>query len=127
MEIEMPDFSDRMWKDFLPENRMSLKVENEFLKVQFPFAGCKSSDFDIESSGMFLTVKVSRRKRVPEEEGDKHYSCCERSWEEYQESIKLPVPVVPAEAKATYRNGVLEITLPRSGNGKIYTRQIQVQ
>ena len=121
-----PDFSERMWKDILPEARMSLKVEEDVLKVQFPFPGCKNSDFDIEASGMFLTVKVSRRKRVPAEEGDKHYSCQERCWDEYQESMKLPVPVIPSEAKAKYSDGVLEITLPRSVNGKIYTKQIQV-
>ena len=103
-----------------------MKVEDDFVIVQFPYAGCKQADFDIESSGTFLTVKVARRCKTPAEEGDKHYTCRERSWEEYQESIKLPVTVIPAGAKATYVNGILEIKLPRSTSGKVVSKQIQV-
>lgn len=121
-----PDLPERMWRDILPETKMSVKVEDDFVKVQFPFSGCKASDFDIESSGMFLTVKVARRKKTPVEEGDKHYTCSERSWEEYQESVKLPVSVVPAEAKAKYSDGILQITLPRTSCGKETAKQIQV-
>jgi HSP20 family protein len=121
-----PDLSDVLWKDLMPESRMTVKVEEDVVKVQFAFAGCKNSDFDVESSGMFLTVRVAQRERCPAEEGDKHYSCTERNWNEYQESIKLPVPVIPNDAKAKYADGVLEITLPRSYSGKVCTKQVQV-
>lgn len=121
-----PDFSDKSWRDLIPETKMSVKVENDHVKVLFPCAGCKNTDFDIEASGNFLTVKVAHRIRVPAEENGKHYSCRERSWEEYQESLRLPVNVVPAEAKAKYADGVLEILLPRAAAEKISTKQIQV-
>lgn len=122
-----PDLSEVLWKDLLPESRMSMKVETEQVKVFFAFAGCKQSDFDVESSGLFLTVRVARRKKYPVEEGDKHYACQERCWNEYQESIKLPVPVSPAGAKATYKDGVLEITLPRTTNEKLCGKLIEVK
>lgn len=121
-----PDLSDVLWKDLIPESRMNIKVEDNSVKVLFAFAGCKPSDFDVESSGLFLTVRVARRNKHPVEEGDKHYSCQERSWNEYQESIRLPVPVIPAEAKAAYRDGILEITLPRSSNEKLCGKMIEV-
>ena len=121
-----PDLSEVLWKDLLPESRMSVKVEEDHVKVQFAFAGCKASDFDVESSGLFLTVKVAHREKCPAEEADKHYTCNERCWKAYQESIKLPVSVVPAEAKAKYADGVLEITLPRTSSEKICAKQIQV-
>ena len=121
-----PDLTDVLWKDMIPESRMSVKVEDDFVKVMFAFAGCKPSDFDVESSGMFLTVRVARRNKYPAEEGDKHYSCNERCWNEYQESIKLPVSVIPAEAKAKYKDGVLEICLPRCSEGKCDTKRVEV-
>jgi HSP20 family protein len=122
-----PDFSDRAWRDLIPESKMSVKMEKNCVKVWFACPGCKKSDFDVETSGRFLTVKVAKRTRVPAEEGDKHYSCCERSWEEIQESTKLPAAVIPSEAKATYSDGVLEITLPRSSEELPAAKQITVQ
>lgn len=121
-----PDLSEVLWRDLLPESRMNVKVEEENVKVLFAFSGCKPSDFDVESSGMFLTVRVAKREKYPAEEGDKHYSCCERTWNEYQESIKLPVSVIPGEAKAKYSDGILEITLPRSCSGKLCSKQVKV-
>ena len=121
-----PDLTDVLWKDMLPESRMSIKVEDHAVKVMFAFAGCKASDFEVESSGMFLTVRVARRNKCPAEEGDKHYSCNERCWNEYQESVKLPVPVIPAEAKAKYKDGVLVISLPRTTDGKNTTKRVEV-
>jgi HSP20 family protein len=122
----LPDLPDRMWRDVIPETKMNVKIEDDAVKVQFTAPGCKIEDFDVESSGSFLTVKVAKRSKTPKEEGNNHYTCVERSWEEYQESVKLPVNVVPSEAKAKYVNGILEITLPRSVSGKECKKQIQV-
>jgi HSP20 family protein len=121
-----PDLSDALWKDLLPDSRMHIKVNNDSVVVQFAFAGCKPSDFDVESSGTFLTVRVAKREKQPSEDCGKHYSCNERVWGEFQESIKLPVPVISAEAKAKYSDGILEITLPRAKNGENGVKQVQV-
>ena len=122
-----PELPERAWRDFIPEARMSIKLEPDAVKVQFPCSGCKRSDFDIEASGTFLTVKVSRRNIMHEGGDNWHYTCCERSREEYQESVRLPVTVIPSEAKAKYTDGVLEISLPRVSGNDSPAKQIQVQ
>ena len=122
-----PELPERTWRDLIPETRMCLKVEPDSVKVQFPCSGCKKSDFEVESSGTFLTVKVSRRNIMHEGGEGWHYTCCERSREEYQESVRLPVTVVPSEAKARYVDGVLEITLPRVSGSDSAAKQIHVQ
>ena len=121
-----PDLTDVLWKDVLPDSRMYIKVNDDAVIVKFAFAGCKPANFDVESSATFLTVKVAKREKIPMEDCMKHYSCNERLWGEYQESVKLPVPVIAAEAKAKYFDGILEITLPRSKNGECGTKQVQV-
>ena len=122
-----PDWSDVLWKDLIPESRMHVKVEEECVKVQFAFPGCRQSDFEVEASGTFLTIKVACRRVAPTEEEGKYYSCKERSWGEYQESVKLPVTVIPAEAKAKYSDGVLEIILPRCAGDNVNTKYVHVQ
>ena len=121
-----PDLADVLWKDVLPDSRMYIKVNDDSVIVKFAFAGCKPSDFDVESSGTFLTVRVAKREKQPMEDCGKHYSCNERIWSEYQESVKLPVTVISAEAKAKYSDGILEITLPRAKSSENGVKQIQV-
>ena len=127
MKNLFPELSERAWNDLIPETEMNVKVDHDAVRVQFPCAGCCPSDFDVEASGMFLTVKVPRRDIRQDCCGNSRYTCCERSGEEFQESIKLPVTVVPSEAKAKYSNGVLEITLPRLSGNDSAAKQIRVQ
>lgn len=122
-----PEYSERAWRELIPESKMTVKVEPEHVRVLFACPGCKKTDFQVETSRSFLTVKVAKRPRVPAEEGEKHYSCCERSWEEYQESTKLPVMVIPSEAKAKYSDGILEITFPRAESEHSAAKQIPIQ
>ena len=51
----------------------------------------------------------------------------ERSFAEYEESIKLPVPVKGSEARAHYKHGVVEVVIPRDLQEKSNARSIKVK
>ena len=59
-----------------------------------------------------LTVKGERKreKELTEEESYRG----ERVYGSFQRTVQLPTGVVGAKAKATYKDGVLEIAIPRS-------------
>ncbi len=120
-----PEFPAR-WNSMFPASKLSVKVNDKDVSVRMPFAGCKASDFEIETSNDFLSVKVAKRSE-PETNGKKHYTRRERSYEEYQESVRLPVEVKSGEAKAKYTDGVLEISIPRAESKKTVSRVITVQ
>lgn len=51
----------------------------------------------------------------------------ERRREPVSRTVDLPAPVVEAEASATYRRGVLTVTLPKTAEGDADGRRIDVE
>jgi HSP20 family protein len=59
-----------------------------------------------------LTIKGERKRE--EETKEETYYRTERVYGTFQRIIQLPVEVVGDKAKATYKDGVLKITVPKS-------------
>ena len=59
------------------------------------------------------------------EEKDEHYYRKERSYGAFVRSLRLPVPVAGEKVNATFKNGLLTVTLPKKEIAK--PRQIKVQ
>ncbi len=56
---------------------------------------------------------LSGEKKTEEKTEDKDYYHCERSYGAFYRAIDLPVSVDPGKVKASYKEGLLEITLPK--------------
>jgi HSP20 family protein len=98
-------------------------VENEnavVLRAELP--GMRQEEIDIELTGDTLTLRGERM--FENEERKENYVRVERSYGRFQRSFTLGVPVNHAAVTATYRDGVLEITLPKSEETK--PRKVQV-
>jgi len=89
--------------------------ENEIvLRAELP--GMKQEDIDIELSGDTLTIRGERK--FENEERKENFVRVERSYGRFQRSFTLGVPVQSDSVKAIYKDGVLEITLPKSEETK---------
>lgn len=79
------------------------------VKVLLP--GYSKDDLEVEAVSDFLTIRAERK---PEElpEGAK-YVHRERDFGKYEETLKMPAKVKSGEVTATFKDGVLEITLPK--------------
>lgn len=108
----------RMFREFETstfEGEMSpfidiVDVDNELI-VTADVPGVEKEDISIDVRGDMLEIKASRKEE--KEEKKKNYWRRERSYNRYYRTIRLPVPVNEKGAKATLKNGVLEIRLPR--------------
>jgi HSP20 family protein len=81
------------------------------LFVTFELPGVREKDVNVSITGDMLTVKGERRsERDVKEEG---YYRLERVYGKFERSMPLPIPVQADKVKATYRDGVLEIRLPK--------------
>ncbi len=78
--------------------------------------GVKQGDIQLSIEGDTLTLK-GERKRDAEVKEDQYYRV-ERSYGTFQRNILLPSVVDPNKVKATYRDGVLEILLPKKEEAK---------
>ncbi len=93
------------------------------LKVTVELPGVERENIQINATETSLDIRAEVKHEEEEKRGD--YVRKERSYRVFQRSFTLPVEVDPGKAKATYKNGVLEITLPKLKEEK--KRSIKVE
>lgn len=96
--------------------------DDDFLiKAELP--GVDKKDISISIANNALTLEASMGKEEKEEK-DAYYrqEICRGS---YRRTIQLPAAVKENEAKATFKNGILELTLPKMEKTKRATIKVE--
>ncbi len=112
---DVQTFVERITEEFTAETAFSpladvLESENDFqLKMDIP--GCEKEDLTISLKNSVLTIS-GERKIVTEESYVIKKS--ERQDGTFSRSFALPDDVSAAEIKASFKNGVLSVILPKS-------------
>lgn len=84
--------------------------DNEvFVRAELP--GVDKKDIDISMTDNTVTIKGETRKEEKQEKGD--YYRCETSHGAYTRTLSLPSEVNSEKTKAVFKDGVLELTLPK--------------
>lgn len=105
-----------------PPNIDILNRENDFLiKAELP--GVDKNDINITVANNRVTLEATTSKEEKEEKGDYyHREICRGS---YCRTIDLPEAVNDSGAKATFQNGVLELTIPKMEKTKKSTIPVE--
>jgi HSP20 family protein len=90
--------------------------KNNELTVKVDLPGLKRDEVTVDVSEDAITIQGERR-RESEEEREGFYRS-ERSYGSFYRVIPLPEGAITDEAKATFRDGVLEITMPAPPKSK---------
>lgn len=99
-----------------------LETENELiLKADLPEV--KQDQIDIRVEDGTLTLRGERKFEAVKDE--KGYHRIERSYGTFSRSFSLPDSIDPEHVKATFKDGVLTVTLPKKEISK--PRQIKVE
>jgi len=91
------------------------------LKVELP--GMKQEDINLSIENDVLTIKGERKQEKETTEGS--FTRTERAYGSFQRTLVLPSTVEADKVKATYRDGVLEVSLPKKEEAK--PKAIKVQ
>ena len=89
--------------------------EDKFI-LQADLPGIRKEDLDISVLGNQLTLKGERKHEEDKKDKDFHYS--ERSYGAFARTIQFSSEIDAAKVQAAYKDGVLEITLPKSESAK---------
>src|SRR3954452_2815771 len=94
------------------------------LKADLPDVELK--DIDVRVENQTLTIAGERKFEAPQEgDGNKGYHRIERSYGKFVRSFALPSTFDTEKIAASYKNGVLSVSLPKKEAAK--PRQIKVQ
>ena len=133
------DEMNRLFDDFFsgfPERRREL-LESEWaprvdiaetddnVVVTAELPGVNQDNVDITVVNDVLTLKGEKKdeKEIKKE----NYHRIERSYGNFQRSVSLPTGVQADKAKATYKDGILTVTIPKAEESKPKSIKINVE
>jgi HSP20 family protein len=108
--------------EWLPSLDVAETKDEIVVKAEVP--GMDPKDIDISLSDGLLTIKGEKKQEREEKEED--YHLVERSYGTFTRSIRLPSEVKTDKISASYKNGVLKVTLPKSEEAKQKEIKIKV-
>lgn len=130
----LQDEMNRVFSDFLDETAekgvslltpaMDLVEKPDVIQVKVELPGVKKDDVEITIKDDVLIVKGEKREEK-EEKGENRYYV-ERSYGSFARSLTLPSAVKTDQVKATFKDGVLEITMPKAEEEKAKKVEIKV-
>jgi len=91
--------------------------------VRADLPGLEQKDVEVEIQDQTLSLRGQRTEERDEREGD--YYCSERWAGAFNRSVALPAGVDTEHVNATFKSGVLEVHLPKTGESR--GRRIDIQ
>jgi len=112
-EMEMPSLAVDVYED----------ANNVIMKAELP--GMTKEEIDVEIAGDMITISGEKKKEEKIEKGDYHRM--ERSFGSFRRSISLPAEVQSAKAKAKFKDGMLEIKVPKTKEAKEKKVKVEIE
>ena len=98
------------------------KGDDVMVKAEIP--GMSKDDIEVTVTDSTLTVKGQKKKE--EEVKEENYYRSERSFGSFLRTVELPAEVKTDQAKATFKDGILEVLLPKTEQAKRKTVSVKV-
>ena len=126
----------RGFPDVLPINREGLgslalapKIDvsetDEQIEISAELPGIPEDAIEVSLTGNALTIKGEKKSEV--EDKKKDYHVVERSYGTFRRVVQLPFDPANAEPHATFKDGVLRITVAKPAEAVAGTRRIEIK
>ena len=110
--------------DVLPKVKVDVAEKNGAYKVTAELAGVKKDDIKLAVDGAQVTLEAEV-KQEKEASHDERVLHTERTYGKVTRSFTLPQEIDEAKVEAKFRDGVLELTLPKKAAAQ--RKQIAIQ
>jgi len=128
---------DSLWDRFFPETpfherlvthewlpTIDLTETKDKLVVKAELPGLEAKDVELTLTEDILTIRGEKKEEKKEK--DEHRFFVERYYGSFERKIKLPTLVKTGEIDATFKKGILTISLPKSEEAKKKEIKIKV-
>ena len=116
-----PSPSGKQWNALTPAVDVEETADAYVFRADLP--GMTSKDVKVTVHNDTLTLRGERKREEQKTEGSLHR--VERAYGSFERSFTLGLPVRADQVKASYKDGVLEVHVPKADEAK--PRDIEVQ
>jgi HSP20 family protein len=97
------------------------------VQVRAELPGMDEKDIDVRLSGDTLTIQGEKKEEREEREEGGSYYVSERRYGSFQRSFRVPEGIDRDKVDASFRKGVLTITLPKTPEGQQKTKKVEIK
>ncbi|HOO72463.1 MAG TPA: Hsp20/alpha crystallin family protein [Spirochaetota bacterium] len=108
-DLKSTGFSDFQWSP-----AVDVEETKNAINVKADIPGINEKDLSVTLENDILTISGERREEKKEESKDNHYVVTERKYGSFSRSIRLPEGIHSDKIIANFKNGVLNVTIPRT-------------
>ena len=126
-----PFFSHWIPERWLPDRTLSFQApaldvfeDKDDVVVKAELPGLSKDDLEVNLVGSTLTIKGEKKKEEEVKHEDYYYR--ERSHGSFARTIELPAEVKADQAKASFKDGILEIRAPKTEEAKAKTVKVKI-
>jgi HSP20 family protein len=105
--------------------QVDVKETDQEIKVLAELPGLDEKDVEVSLNRDRLTIS-GEKKQETEDKGENYYRM-ERSYGAFKRSIPLTTEVEADKVEASFKNGVLTVTLPKTAEAQRQTKRIPVK
>jgi len=122
MERFLERFAEPVWEPFATmaggawAPMLDVSETKDAMIVTAELPGLDAEDIAVELTGDLLTLKGEKEKKT--EGKEERYHRLERTHGAFLRSVRLPMTVDGSKVTATFKNGVLVVTLPKTAAAK---------
>jgi len=114
---------NRVGQEFMP--MIDVRETAKEIRVTAELPGLDEKDLEVSILDNSLRIKGEKREEHEEEKGDVFH--CERQYGMFERIIPLPAEVEADKIKATFKKGVLKVTLPKTKESQSNRRLIPIE
>ena len=136
--VDIRDEIDRLFDTFLPAKfqaeypvttawapRVDVAETDNEVVVSTELPGVERKDVKLSVEDNLLTI--GGEKKQEKETKEKNYHCVERRYGTFSRSFTLPTRIQADKVKATFKDGILTIKLPKAEEAKTKEIPIEIQ
>jgi len=102
---------------FQPSIETSEKGDKVIVSAELPGLDEKDIQLQLNADASALILTGEKRYESEEKDEERNFYQSERSYGRFQRAIPLPSQVNPEKIKATFKKGVLMVTMKKDGKG----------
>lgn len=137
MDRMMEDFFGRRMRPWWPERlfrpeememtlpSVDLFEDKDDVVVKAELPGIEKDNIEVNVTDHILTIKGEKKKE--EEIKEENYYRAERSYGTFVRSLELPKDVQSDKVKASFKDGILEVRMPKTEEAKAKEIKVKVE